>query len=270
MINNKEKRAIEAFQAIRSDIPDLEEQDQPNYLPEIMENNDNLEETYQLALDLWLSSFNPNELKELINQYLKLVHCKEKTKNLQVIKKKLKKIRKAGLIFGTAKHFCHNESPLPSDFIKFLKIMGKLADHFEDEQGPEKAKKILEITENVSNIDLGYISTDIDEYKLRIEVFKNRAQTFLKEDKLTIPNFHKLRKELLHIMNLYQIAAARDLNNKDVLRTFQFLVKLNSKLGDIHDVFVAKKISGEIDYENSTMTIPDDIKQILKNFYQQL
>lgn len=71
-------------------------------------------------------------------------------------------------------------------------------------------------------------------------------------------------------MNLYQITAANNPENLQILQTFQYLCDLNSDLGKIHDEYVDKEIKGIIKYEKAKLKIPKKLKQRLENFYNFL
>lgn len=262
--------ATQTIEKSRKDAPSLKESKLPNKIPEAIKNEEDLKNAYNLALQFWNEHFDVHELQAKLKEYLLLLDI-ELDQN-EDLRKYFKTTRKAGLIFRSARYFFHKNLLMPEAFNVFLKQMGQLNDSFfiSKEKGSKKASLVLNVLSIVDSTNLDFIPATMEEYHERVQAIVEKAKNFLNQDELFVPDFHTLRKDLRHIMNIYQLAAANNIENSDILQTFHFLLSLNSALGDVHDDFVKKKIAEDIDYDSTRMVIPDDLKNRLQDFYDEL
>lgn len=228
----------------------------PQYKPEIVSNQTDITDIFAVAFDNWLDIFDASKLKKIIQTYLSLT-LDEKNQHTDLIKYS-KEARKAGLILGSAYYFCNKQVSLPKHFIDFLKISGKLHDYhlINDQESNKQAELLLKNLEEGDLTKLDFTATDVETLKNRIIFFKNRVLTNLGKDPITMHDYHKIRTDLRYIMNLYQIKAASNPSDHELLQAFQYMCDLNSTLGELHDVFVQQALLGIINYDAATITMP--------------
>lgn len=214
----------------------------------------------------WQKNFNSKKLNQLLSEYLELT--KEPSEALYLIKNQIKEFRKISLILGSVFYFVSENQYLSYQTINFLRLMGQLGDNFFENNGDEAARKLLELLkeDNLFKINFSMPTKEVFVYKLK-EII-NRAKSYLQEKEILIKDFHTIRKDLRHILNLFQIEASLKPDDEKLKLTFYFLVNLNTDLGHVHDEYVARSINGEIDYESMFITTPEELKIKLLGFYQ--
>lgn len=211
-------------------------------------------------------------IKEIFLEKLaEYIGTKPKTrKQNQELRKYLKDVRKAGHALATAYHFCSQNPDLPKTFAYFLRYLGKANDAYEMGKGEKYAQRVEAILEKGELDFSGFVGGTVQEYEKRIEFFVTRARELLSKKTLPIPDYHRLRKDLRHFMNLYQIAAASNPTNSSLIQIFQYLQDLNSDLGHIHDEYVILSLKDKINYESGELKIPKSLRERLENFYDFL
>ncbi len=240
----------------------------PDSTPRIVITDQDLEDLFNIALQNWNINFDREFFLEKLAEYL-TSKPKARRQN-QELRKYLKDVRKAGHALSSAHHFCKQNPDLPKAFAYFLRYLGKANDAYEMEKGNKFAKRVEAILENEELNFSEFDGGTVQEYEERIEFFINRARELLSKKRLPIPDYHRLRKDLRHFMNLYQIAAARNPTNLSLIQIFQYLQDLNSDLGHIHDEYVILSLENKIDYESGELKIPKNLRRRLENFYEFL
>lgn len=240
----------------------------PDSVPRIVTTDQDLESLFNIALQNWDSVFDKEIFLEKLAEY---IDTEPKTrKQNQELRKYLKDVRKAGHALATAHHFCSHNPDLSKTFAYFLRYLGKANDAYEMGKGDKYAKRVEAILEKRELDFSGFTRGSVQEYEDRIGFFVARARELLSNKKLPIPDYHRLRKDLRHFMNLYQIAAARNPANSSLIQIFQYLQDLNSDLGHIHDEYVILSLKDKIDYESGELKIPKNLRKRLEGFYNFL
>ncbi len=171
---------------------------------------------------------------------------------------------------GSAYHFCNQTSPLPDDYVSFLKLSGKVKDAFNLDLGTKPAQELKTLIAKSDLTQIPFSVIPVSTYRQRLKIIAQRAKDTIAKEKLLIVEYHDMRKELRHVMNLFQIAAVADPNNQAILQTFHYLCVLNSELDDVHDIYVELALKGEIDYPNELMEIPHDLRLKVEKFLKFL
>jgi|GEM_PF-5171872 len=234
----------------------------------IVQQDADLETLFHLALQNWEASFDKDFFLHKLAEY---INTKPKQRlDDQELKKYLKTVRKACLILRSAQHFFSDGQFLPDNIIFFTRYLGKANDAYGMKIGKKYAKRVVAILQKGELDFSGFTRGSVQDYEARIAVFINRARELLARKKISIPDYHRLRKDLRHFMNLYQIVAAKDPSNLLNIQIFQYLNDLNSDLGHIHDEYVAQELRNQIDYDNGQLKIPKSLRERLENFYDFL
>lgn len=222
---------------------------------------------FKLALENWQQKYDPENLTPKLYQLL--ASTVSQRTNLKDARKYLKDLRKAGLMLKSAQRLTDKQRDLPENFDAFLKQLGKVNDSWKFDEFTENIKTLLGITQKGLELKpFGPLS--VEESTNRIKFIIKKINTYLDEIKLDITDYHRLRKYLRHIMNLFQLKAALDPKQLPVIQTFQYLRDLSSDLGDIHDNVVHSHLMGQKNYHQSTVELPHKLKERITAFVRAL
>lgn len=252
---------------IRESFSEFSKEELPTNIPKIINSPDDLQEIYHLALGNWFDTF---ELEELQRELQIAIDTPlEQRDQTLATKKYLKRLRKAGLILKSAQRFSSEERNLPANFDAFLKQLGKVNDAWDFAQLHEEIKKLRIIID--SGISVGeQRTTSVEVFEDRVNFLITHIEDYINTHPLPTKNYHKLRKYVRHLMNLFQLKAALYVERHEIVQTFQYLCDLNSELGNLHDQFVEMGLTGEIDYSQSTTVIPNELKKKITQFTHAL
>lgn len=258
------------FNQIREDQVEFDRSQLPDEVKLPTDENFSSQELLNLATAFWQRIFQPADFLVTLKTYLELPEDQYQKATQE--KQYLKKVRKAGLIYKSAYRFGDARRNLPETFDNFLVKLGQLNDHFYQPTGQGLAKEILEMVgdHDLSQPDSQVKPAESRELEARIDWIVKRCQVFLSEAELQVKDFHKLRKLLRHVMNLYQLAAVAKIDDLNIRQTFQYICDLNSALGDEHDEVVKKDIAGIIAYEDERIPLDEGLKTKINNLVQKL
>lgn len=210
-----------------------------------------------LATAFWQRIYNQDEFLQVLRRYISL--SPEQKSKATKEKQYFKKLRKAGLIYKSAFRFGDERRNLPDDMDNFLVKLGEFGDYFYHEHGQKIGFELLLLVNEKNFLqpveDSQYAS--LAEVRVRIDWIVQKCQKFMFEKKLEVNDFHKMRKLLRHVMNLYQLAAVARQDDMNIRQTFQFICDLNSMLGDEHDEAVKNDISGKAKYDEQEILLDD-------------
>lgn len=220
-----------------------------------------IEQAAHTATHYWQSSFSSEEMVTKLGDYLE--------QSNDDLRKYFKKVRKAGLILKSAYQVLDKQHQIDEGFWLFLKKLGHLNDLFGLEESKDVVNDLLTV---LKKYDLSHEGDNIQVESLAntkselINILRE-IKTLVDQESVSYPQFHKVRKKMRHVMNMYQLTAA---NSQDQLaiNSFAFFNKVNTILGDEHDQMVAAEITGESEYESSVYTWPAEIKEILLSVCQ--
>lgn len=207
---------------------------------------------FSLAQESWQSVFEP----EVITQSLSEVNQLE-VGDFRYIKF----IRRFGVVLGSAYRAFDLSHLTPHSLHEFLKSLGKINDAQNtpllEEQKKIAAERLKDLIQD-SNQSLdpapdSSFAAYVDQVLIGIE-------TAARERELPVKTFHTIRKDIRGLMNLLRISLVVDF---DEMRfgTFKYLLDLNRKLGEDHDLVIARSLRGEVDYDSSQLPISSDIAE---------
>lgn len=257
------------FTKIRESRPTLEESQLPDQIPNIVYSDEDVQKLFNTSLEFWLESFDRDELEKNLEEFIN-TRKKDDNERLQELRLYFKNLRKAGLIYGSAVNFFHGNPNLHPDFVFFLNRIGKLNDGYKRKKEKKFAQEVIDSLEPLSEVDLSLEQASVEVFHQRVLEFIQKGEAVLAQKEIPVEEYHQFRKEFRHIMNIFQIEAAQNSDNEDILRTFYFLVNMNSALGQIHDGHVMKKHKKNDRYKGSMVIIPENLKTLLKTFYFEL
>lgn len=223
---------------------------------------------FQTAYEHWHSQFDQQKFAEKVREYLNTSPI-DRAKDTD-LREYFKSVRKAGIILGSAYHYCNEHSSLPKHFILFLRYLGKMNDAYTMELGNKYIRRLMAITEAQNILTISFHAAEPDDFRQRLSVFLECLNSILAQKELSISSYHSFRKSLRHVMNIFQIIAAQDPSNQAFLQTFQYLCDLNSDLGKIHDVYVHQELTSGYSYKKEKMAVPRKLKKKLSRFAQLL
>lgn len=218
----------------------------------------------ELATSFWERIYNPQEFKQALKNYM-LQGTDEERQAAVNEKKYFKRIRKAGLIYKSAYRFGEEGRNLPENFDNFLKKLGELGDYFFYPSGREVAFEVLQflVKDDFKLPDENPTFSTPEVAIDRVYWIVDRCQGFLADGVITIHEFHKMRKLMRHVMNLYQLAAVAKADDLNVQQTFQYICDLNSLLGDEHDEAVQNDAKGISNYDEQEVVVNKPMEEKL-------
>lgn len=236
----------------------------PN-VPELQQTNEQIKNNLELTSAYWEETFDLELLHSLISNYLAL--SADERKDNKELRYQFKQIRKVGLLLKTAfKYF--NSNGEPDYFAQFLKTFGKLNDTFTRNKGAKFAVKLQAQLESHTFVNFDLQPTDTHEFNERVTATKTEILHLAEKPTIIIPEYHELRKYVRDIKNLFQILAASDPGNNDLLQSFHYLHRLSSDLGSVHDQYAVLKITDRERYTTTELSIPTELLQRILDFFQ--
>jgi hypothetical protein len=253
----------ENFQAIRNSQSDVDRTFLPSQNIELNLNQSELKQLFNLAIVYWNEIFSQDEFCNKIQEYLLL--DSRAVQNSIELRQYFKTVRKAGLILGSAQRFFNDNPYLPNEFVLFLRYLGRMNDlFFKPKQAKKFAEKLSSMLEsdNLNLIQFNVIAnlTLID----RVRTIGVKTLDLLKGSDISVYEYHEIRKEFRHVMNLFQLLAAINPNKKEYVQIFQYTCDLNSELGSVHNEYAQEKIFSPKRYKKIKVTFPPkSLKKIL-------
>ena len=253
------KNITEGLLHIREELVGVNVETTPKVFSSLEETGFPNKDLFLAAMKNWQNKFNPEEIRDLIEELLLL----EKRKVLNYsLRRKIKEKRKAALILGSAIRYFSVSQFAPEQLVLFIRNVGRVVDYHaaNSDEIYSYADMVLEIIKhNLADIKINLVS--IDNSNRRIVRDLNAVLLYLSLDRLHARDYHTMRKTFRHIMNIYQLLAALSLNH-DLIYQFQYLNHISSQLGKIHDHHVQGSLSKkDIASETTLVQMDDELKR---------
>lgn len=193
----------------------------------------------------------------------------EQIRTLKVTRKKAATLRSVLQIFSK-KH------ELPEDFGAFVRDLGKINDLLAAEKFDEAqplAKKVLQEEKQV-DFDGLLKQTTLASPKSTLkylEEIKNEAAGIMKNKKVTIEEFHEVRKILKEFLYFYQIKAQSSVDaaaDPSVQQSVIYLFDLNEQLGELNDDLTAEVLNGQANKNKTKIRFPEDARKLILHFLE--
>jgi hypothetical protein len=238
----------------------------PSSIPEVVADQATLTTIFESARTNWLQAFDRSEVLSKLKQYLSM--SPDDRKNASDLKKYLRSLRKYGQTLKSACYFCNTEYKLPPSLDHFLRYLGKAVDAYSMKKGDKYAARVVAIMEQ-GELDIDEFQTvRHEDYKQRLATLVNKIKTRLLPKKITVEDYHTLRKDLRSIKNLCVLVSGREGCDRRIQQISDYLDTLNSELGKIHDEYVKKELREKVDYHQTYMKISSKLKARIKRFLE--
>ena len=189
----------------------------------------------------------------------------EQIQTLKVTRKKSATLRSVLQIFS-------KQHEPPEDFSDFVRDLGKMNDLLAVEKFEEAqalAKKVAQEQSHVHFYELvkqTKLASPTSTLKY-LEEIKDEATKIMKNKKVTIDEYHEVRKILKEFLYFYQVKAQ---NNSDpaLQKSLLYLFDLNEQLGELNDDLTAEVLNGRATKTKTKIRFPDDARELILHFLE--
>lgn len=183
----------------------------------------------------------------------------------------LKNTRKYTAIVRSAWHIAHQAHEAPKIFEDLVKEFGKLNDYIAE--GLESAAQrqarvvngIIEDYRTISLIDDMTPSKRAAIYNY-FKALKSEIQSLLEPEKISIKNYHEVRKSLKEFVTYYLLRSQLTGASSGDVHQYLYLNALNDSLGALNDQLTAQVIAGTLDKKRSKIKIPTQLLRQIEFF----
>ena len=240
----------------------------PSSIPEIVADQSTLRNIYDRAKTEWQKVYHHSELMTRLREYLALTP--EKRKDATELKKYLRYVRKHDQTLKSACYFCNSEQKLPTSLELCIRYLGKAVDAYSMKKGNKYAERVLEIMEQSELVVEESQTVQLEDYYQRLSVLVDKIRKYLLPKKITVEQYHTLRKDLRSIKNLCFLVSGQEGCDQRIIQISGYLDRLNSELGKIHDEYVSKELKEKVDYHQTSMKIGAQLKVRIQRFLELL
>lgn len=207
------------------------------------------------ALSAWSTAFNRDGVKALLSAgSSEIVPVDQYTE--------LKALRKYGLILKSSYLFLDSRHLTPTPLHTFVRELGQFIDNFFNQDSKRYKDRVMGVLDDVYTPDvrLDFQPATDESYIYKVNSGIRKIGDGAKRTGLTVPEFHDIRKEVRHFMNIFQLAAILDATSSNT-HMFRHLYFLNDMLGKQHDEAVQQSNLGKIIYDSARISI-DPLAQL--------
>lgn len=247
------------FAQIRTNRPEFDRSQLPDDLELPFNQEFSSQNLVELATAFWQRVYSEEEFVNHLRKYLRTPT--DQRSQLTTARKYFKQVRKAGLIYKSAFRFGDERRDVPGNFDQFLKELGELGDYYQHSSGRKTAFSILNLvsTNDFWPPEKVIQPTTETEALARVSWIVEKCQKLLADKEVTVVEFHKMRKLIRHLMNIFQLAAVAKWADLNLQQTFQFVCDLNSLLGDEHDEAVNREVQGLGSYQEHEVKLTSEM-----------
>jgi len=164
----------------------------------------------------------------------------------------LKQVRRIGLILRESYLLFSSEHSSPQPFYLFIKSLGGFNDQYWFSAPKELGEKVAE--RNIGNFEFNDPSIENKDFRKYVEKILSDTKELLKEQILSMEEFHGLRKNIRLCADIMQVSAAEDYQGK-LHWLFSSLLDLSVRLGKEHDEYIQRDLKGEINYKKTKVEV---------------
>lgn len=221
---------------------------------ELAFDNDFREEMFTTAADVWLDIFDYERVEGC------LIDAQQMQATLEQ-RERLRRVRKYGLVMRSGHILLDERHSAPEPFYRFNKDLGKLIDvWFMEDKSPRYAARVLDTLHSLKDYhpkDTFNLASTTSFQSTANRLMIDTA-TKLNGTPLSAREFHDIRKNLRHIMNVLRISLVLQ-DNQDAFALYAFMVKLNSDLGEINGRLLASVHWDDAQHSTLAVYMPDDL-----------
>lgn len=244
MTPNTEPSFYSAFHALRSSHREKQTRLETQ---EIRFSNEDVKQMIQLAKEAWEYVLSKEDVESLLQSLPS-----------ENVHKKLKEIRKFGLVYKSSFLIFGSEHKAPPAVYSFIKILGELNDRYTRESYGEFQKKTLQAYHEFQkwneSRDSMNTSTWEDAKKHLISKI-DQVKSFISPDVISVGAYHDLRKRIKEMVNMIQLASALHPESQVFKETFDSLFVILEEMGDVHDNAVQSDLDNPGHYEQEVVNI---------------
>lgn len=188
----------------------------------------------------------------------------------------LKATRKKSAALRSVLQIFSKKHELPEDFSNFVRDLGRLNDLLavgKLDEAPAMAKQVLKEKKQLDFNNL-LNKTKLASAKSTLkymEDLRDEAVDIMGNKKITIEDYHEVRKALKEFLYFYQIKAqssqAAD-QNPVLQQSLLYLFDLNEQLGELNDDLTADVLDGKAHKTKTKMRVPDELRELIIHFLE--
>ncbi len=188
--------------------------------------------------------------------------------------KALKTARKQFSILRSALQISTINHSAPKYFDNFVKDFGHLNDYIANKNYKSADKLLPKLKVSMSNINIIQLKTDSnlttpESVKKYYTDLKIKAYNMMNSKTISLDAYHDIRKVIREFLSLADLADQISPSSQNKTN-YNFLVRLNIKLGKTNDVFTKKIISGKYDKHHTQIEFPKELRKEVEYFIREL
>ena len=177
----------------------------------------------------------------------------------------LAEYRAASVIHRSAFHLFDVAHSAPDQFHQYVKLLGKLKDAILHDELAHQRAYARQVLQLIHESDIEFLSTDFrptcdDEFHKLLRRRCTSIKNLSSHDELSIRDFHRIKKELRDLGILFSALADERIDFHISRATAGRFAGLGAQLQVVHDDYVGKHMSGEINYEEATVTLEPELR----------
>lgn len=253
---------MEQFLKVRSlsDKIEVNSENLPLKISLTLESEKEIQKHYLIAANLWEDSITKDKLEGV----LETIDC-DPSKYTKDIHKKLKHIRITGVILRDANCIFTKDHESSECFYFFIKKLGKLNDSFYSNKEYSIEEIILQMEKSKEEKDVTQpFFCSIDSMNSYIKNEINLINGLLDKKEFSYKEFHDLRKKSRIFLDYFLIKTLQNPLSSDFFKTYTFLRKINTELGNLIDNKEHQSIEQKIYY------VPESTKESIETFLKRV
>ncbi|MDP3974636.1 MAG: hypothetical protein Q8P65_01455 [bacterium] len=241
---------VRNFEAIR--IKPKEALSDIHPLP-IFGSQEGLTELFDETMKAWVFKYDPVRIKE------RLLHPTDDSV------KKLKDVRKYGIILSDHYLTIDQSQLVPENLVFFLHTLGKYNDNIGLSKRNKYADRLLgdNFLESLKSLD-EMNPMSVDDFRTTISRVIGEVRVLSSHQSLIMGDFHRLRKKIRLLGNLFQVPAVRELEG-EAHQLFYQIQLISDQLGDRHDLVLQRHIHEGTSYKSQMMAIDKPTEEEINN-----
>jgi CHAD domain-containing protein len=226
---------------------------------------------FQLCQDLWNQGFARKDVLDLIDT------IEQGRTPTALQQNKFKDVRVRVRLLRSAYAAFDKDHQAPKTIDAITTVMGHLQDDVKAGSLDLSKKDAQDLADLMDGKSIKKVSEELGEFRpAKNKSFRNWVkdeadviQEGLDADEVSAKEFHEMRKVITRVLAVVDVINSTD-PSVESRQLGKYLSSLNTRMGDIHDGFVTKKIAGKMNYYKDAIKIPADIRGYLGDFIDAL
>ncbi len=172
----------------------------------------------------------------------------------------LKKTRKYASVLRAALQMTAEDHAGPQRFADFVADFGHLNDMIDAKKSDESKALALLVLKGYRKIDFSQLSGEVKTASVKsvkkyLRDVRKEATEIMELKKMTLDQYHEVRKDLKEFLAFYQLAD-QAYGFEKYADEYKYLSSLNDDLGKLNDEFTAEVINGKADKNKTKIEFP--------------